>query len=180
MSHLETLRPPATACHSLLTRLSVYALGWQGFSADFLEVSSTRVASTVVLRDSARSVRMNRPEPSARNCPGAKDPHLHVERARSSPPLFKDALARLLTRLLPLAHRYFEQYCWIFLYQRDIPLHDTGTFVWSAAYSREVQASALACWRGVVVPCGRARERRAGVYVGLRLRARKSPPCGPL
>ena len=35
VSHLENLRPPATARDCLLTSLSVFALGWQGFSADF-------------------------------------------------------------------------------------------------------------------------------------------------
>ena len=100
MSHLETLRPPATACHSLLTSLSVFALGWQGSSADFLEIMALMFASNIVFGDCARSVRMTRPEPSARNGPGAKEPHLHVERARSSPPIFTDAHARLLKRLL--------------------------------------------------------------------------------
>ena len=59
MSHLETLRPPATACHSLLTRLSVFALGWQGYSADVFKFIYTRGCSAVVLHDSARSVRMH-------------------------------------------------------------------------------------------------------------------------
>ena len=84
MSHLETLRPPATACHRLLTRLSVFALGWQGYSADVFKFIYTRGYSAVVLHDSARSVRMVRPEPSARNRPGAKHPHLHAERARTA------------------------------------------------------------------------------------------------
>ena len=145
MSPRATLRPPATACHSLLTSLSVFALGWQGSSADFLEIMALMFASNIVFGDCARSVRRNWPEPSARNGPGAKDPHLHVERARSSPPIFKDAHARLLTHLLPLAHRSFEQHYQIFLYQHDIPLHETCTNVWLAACSREVQAHAFAC-----------------------------------
>ena len=84
MSPLEILRPPATACHSLLTSLSVFALGWQGSSADFLEIMALMVASNIVFGDCARSVRMTRPEPSARNSPGAKHPHLHAERARTA------------------------------------------------------------------------------------------------
>ena len=145
MSHLETLRPPATACHRLLTRLSVFALGWQGSSADFFEIVALMVASNIVFGDCARSVRMNRPEPSARNCPGAKDPHLIAERARTAHAFLKDAQARLLTRLLPLALRYFEQHFWIFLYQRDIPLHDSCTNVWLAASVRDPQTRTFAC-----------------------------------
>ena len=83
MSHLENLRPPATARDCLLTSLSVFALGWQGSSADFLEIMALMVASNIVFGDCARSVRMTRPEPSARNSPGAKHPHLHAERARN-------------------------------------------------------------------------------------------------
>ena len=142
---LETLRPPAAACHSLLTRLSVYALGWQGFSADFFEIMALMVASNVAFHDCARSVRRKSPEPSAPDAVCAKHPHLHAERVRSSHAIFKDAHARLLTHLLPLAHRSFEQHCQIFLYQHDIPLHETCTNVWLAACSREAQAHAFAC-----------------------------------
>ena len=144
MSPRATLRPPATACHSLLISLSVFALGWQGSSADFLEIMALMVASNIVFGDCARSVRRNWPKPSARNGPGAKDPHLHAERANRVRE-FKDAQARLLTRLLPLAHRYFVQHFWIFLYQRDIPLHGTGTNVCLAAVARDFQAHASAC-----------------------------------
>ena len=84
MSHLENLRPPATARDCLLTSLSVFALGWQGSSTDFLEIMALMVASNIVFGDCARSVRRNWPEPSARNGPGAKDPHLHAERARTA------------------------------------------------------------------------------------------------
>ena len=174
MSPRATLRPPATACHSLLTRLSVYTLGWQGFSADVFKFIYTRVASTVVLRDSARSVRMNRPEPSARNCPGAKDPHLIAERVRTAHAFLKDALARLLTRLLPLAHRYFVQYCCSFLYQHDIHLLGTGTKVCLATCARESQARSFACVCTVVVPCGRARSPSPGMYVCPLRSARRS------
>ena len=83
MSHLENLRPPATARDCLLTSLSVFALGWQGFSADFFEIMALMVASNVLFHDCARSVRRKSPEPSAPDAVCAKHPHLHAERARS-------------------------------------------------------------------------------------------------